>query len=472
MKISNYQFFFILLFSVLFTSLSSYTLSIEKEWLLLLPVLLYGFFYYFNIDKLLWLIIFCTPLSVSINELGFFFENINFSFPTEFLLFPLLFILILQFIFSFNSFKEILQHKITYFLLLYLLWMFFTCVTSTNPVVSIKLFLTRVWYIIPFYFFMIILFREKNNIFKFILVYTIPLCIVVVYTLIQQSGDFFDSKLANGAVHPFFNDHTSYGAILAFFIPPIFILNFNKNYSSKWNILLLMILFILFIGLIFSYTRAAWLSFIIASLFGLFLKMQLNFKHIFLLVAMFLGFLFLYQDTFTSKQESSDSFFEHFQSSSNITTDASNMERINRWKCAIKMFTEKPILGYGPGTYQFEYSAFQDPDDKTIITTKFGDGGNAHSEYLSALSETGSIGLFTFLLLIGYVFFRGIKLYYILCCRTSKMYILSSLIALSSYFIHAFFNNFLDVDKASIAVWSFIAIIVSIDLYKDSRIKN
>ena len=43
----------------------------------------------------------------------------------------------------------------------------------------------------------------------------------------------------------------------------------------------------------------------------------------------------------------------------------------------IKMFNEKPIYGFGPGTYQFEYSSFQDPDDKTIISTKFGDGGNA-----------------------------------------------------------------------------------------------
>ena len=33
------------------------------------------------------------------------------------------------------------------------------------------------------------------------------------------------------------------------------------------------------------------------------------------------------------------------------------------------MFNEKPIYGFGPGTYQFEYSSFQDPDDKTIIST-------------------------------------------------------------------------------------------------------
>lgn len=473
MKISFYQGFLAILFSAFFVFFSSYSLSIEKGWVILIPIIFYVFFSLFNIDNLLWFIILLTPLSIPITELGFIFENINFTFPTEFLLFGLLFVLIIQMIFYYQRFVGVFNHKITYFLCLYLLWMFLSCFTSTDPLISFKLFLTRLWYIIPFYFFMILLFRERENIFKFILLYTIPLCCVVIYTLIQQSGDFFDSKIANGAVHPFFNDHTSYGAILAFFVPSVFIIMCSEKYFRKWNIVLFMIIIILSIGLVFSYTRAAWISFIIASCFGLFLKMKLNLKHIISLSFIFLGFFFMYQDTLISNEESSDSFFRHFQSTSNITTDASNMERINRWNCAIKMFNEKPIIGYGPGTYQFEYAAFQDSGDKTIISTKFGDGGNAHSEYLSALSETGIIGLCIFLLLVGSVFLKGIKLYYTLSCEESKMFILCSLIALMTYFIHAFFNNFLDIDKVSIAVWSFIAIIVSIDLsYKENRIKN
>ena len=290
------------------------------------------------------------------------------------------------------------------------------------------------------------------------------MCVVVIYTLTQQSGDFFDSKLANGAVYPFFNDHTSYGAILAFFIPSIFIFMTNRKIAKKYGIILIVIFIILLIGLFFSYTRAAWLSFIIALFFGLFIKWRLNFKHFISLSIVFLGLVYVFQDKVISSEESSNSFLTHFQSSSNISTDASNMERINRWNCAIKMFNEKPIYGFGPGTYQFEYSSFQDPDDKTIISTKFGDGGNAHSEYLSALSETGIFGLITFLLLIGIVFFKGIGLYYNLECSESRVYILCSLVALMTYFIHALFNNFLDIDKVSIALWSYIAIIVSVDL--------
>ena len=142
------------------------------------------------------------------------------------------------------------------------------------------------------------------------------------------------------------------------------------------------------------------------------------------------------------------------------------MERINRWKCAIEMFKEKPLVGYGPGTYQFQYGVFQLEKDKTIISTSSGDMGNAHSEYLSALSETGFIGLLLLFFLIISIFYKSIVLYYDESDEMKKIYLLGSIVGLSTYFIHGLFNNFLDLDKAAIPIWFFIAIIVSIDITK------
>ena len=106
MKIKKYQIFLSILLSAFFVFFSSYALSIEKEWVLLIPpALLCGISFLFNIDKFLWFIVFFTPLSISISELGFFFENINFSFPTEFLLFGLLFVLIIHMFFYFKDFS-------------------------------------------------------------------------------------------------------------------------------------------------------------------------------------------------------------------------------------------------------------------------------------------------------------------------------------------------------------------------------
>ena len=76
-----------------------------------------------------------------------------------------------------------------------------------------------------------------------------------------------------------------------------------------------------------------------------------------------------------NKQGTSGNFVEHVQSISNISTDASNLERINRWQSAIRMYEERPVLGYGPGTYQFEYAPFQLSQEKTEISTNAGDRG-------------------------------------------------------------------------------------------------
>ena len=65
--------------------------------------------------------------------------------------------------------------------------------------------------------------------------------------------------------------------------------------------------------------------------------------------------------------------------------------------CAVRMFMDKPWVGHGPGTYMFLYAPYQRPSEKTIISTNGGNRGNAHGEYLSALCESGALGLLTFL---------------------------------------------------------------------------
>ena len=87
-----------------------------------------------------------------------------------------------------------------------------------------------------------------------------------------------------------------------------------------------------------------------------------------------------------------------------MITDASNLERI---KGSRHDFQERPHL-MGPDL-SVSLCAYQNYYEKTVISTNAGDMGNAHSEYLSALSEmeVGLAFLF-FLLLLITVFFNAI----------------------------------------------------------------
>ena len=58
---------------------------------------------------------------------------------------------------------------------------------------------------------------------------------------------------------PVFKEHTSYGAVLAMFYPAALYLAFRK---SSWgiNAVAILLLVILTVATVLSYTRAAWLS--------------------------------------------------------------------------------------------------------------------------------------------------------------------------------------------------------------------
>ena len=54
-----------------------------------------------------------------------------------------------------------------------------------------------------------------------------------------------------------------------------------------------------------------------------------------------------------------------------------------------------------------------------------------------------------------------------------KVLTLAILLGLITYFTHGVLNNFLDTDKLAVPVWSFIAIIVALDVYhRDEKPEN
>ena len=47
-------------------------------------------------------------------------------------------------------------------------------------------------------------------------------------------------------------------------------------------------------------------------------------------------------------EHTTENFSERLESMSNISSDASNLERLNRWNSAIKLFLKRPFWGWGP----------------------------------------------------------------------------------------------------------------------------
>jgi len=438
--------------------------------LAILLVVIYSF------DKIVYLVALFAPLSLPLSELmpGLGFDM---YFPPEPLLFGLLIIFLLKLVYERGFDKQILVHPVSLAVYINLIWIFLTAFTSTMPVVSLKFLLSRIWFVAVLYFLTAKMFSGGKNLEKYIWMYVISLVLVIFYTIHRHLGyGIWNKEVANFVCSPFYKDHTSYGAALAMYIPFLLMFSFGHFGSRKAKIISIIVLGILLIGFILSYTRAAWLSFIVAGgVYGI-LKLRIRFKPLFItFVTLLILFLAFENQIFMSleqnSQQSSADFKTHISSMANITSDASNLERINRWSCAIRMFEDKPVFGYGPGTYMFKYGPYQLNENRTIISTNSADGGNAHSEYLGPLSESGVLGMLTFLLIIGTVIYTAVQTYMRVTDKRLKSFVLAALVGLVTYYIHGFLNNFLDTDKLSVPFWGFTAMIVAIDIYSRTQIQ-
>ncbi len=455
-----------------YVAINAIFIAYEVYYLPLLPVaLLFVLVAFTRLDILLLSIVFFAPLSL---QLSYLVEGIGVDLylPTEPLLALLLMVFALRYFKGYRTDLRILRHPVTLAIYFNLAWMIVTIFSSSDPMVSVKFFVSRLWFIVGFYLVAIEIFRKESNLKRYVWMYIAAFSIVMVYTLVRHSAYGLDNQMmAHSMMQPFYKDHTSYGATLAFLFPVVitfFALTKKGDLNARFLLILLMLFF--GAGTIFSYTRAAWVSLIGGLGVWAVIKLRIRFEILAIAGGILIALFFVFQPMIMLRLEdnrtkSSGDLAEHVQSISNISNDQSNLERINRWSCAVRMFRERPVFGFGPGTYQFEYGRFQRSYEKTEISTDFGSRGTAHSEYLGPLSESGIFGMLSVLLIIITTIYTGVRVHLHAKSRKIRILSLGVLIGLVTYYIHGVLNNFLDTDKASALFWGFTAMIVAMDIY-------
>ncbi|MBP6459932.1 MAG: O-antigen ligase family protein [Crocinitomicaceae bacterium] len=458
-----------LIASGLFILLSLIAIYFENWYIFLAPAVLFVVYLAIYNTKFVFLfLLFATPLSVNIEE---YVDGFGLFLPTEPLLFGLMLLLLMYQLRTSIVPNYVFRNEIIWAIAIYLIWMFISACMSSHPMVSFKFLLAKLWFIIPMIGFGTLLFREIRYIRAFLWLFSIGMILVIIYTVTIHASYQFGEKESHWVMWPFFKDHTIYGAIVALIFPMLVSLYFFKKHSPLIQIVLLSMITINLIGLYFSYTRAAWLSIVAAGGVWFLIAFKIKFKYIALTTAI-VGVVLFFSWTQiqfalekNKEEHTTEDFGKRLESAANVTTDASNLERINRWSCAIAMFEERPFFGFGPGTYAFEYARFQEPENLTIISTNFGDGGNAHSEYLGPLAEMGVFGLLTTLLLIATIFYKSITLYNAWPeeDKETKIILLGMILALVTYFVHGILNNYLDTDKAAVPIFAMCACFIALE---------
>lgn len=464
--------------AVLFIALNSIFIYQERLPMIIAPIVgLAAMLVLFAPNFVFYSLFLLAPLSVPLRGI---IPDLEFDmwFPTEPFIFALLLILILKSLQARYFEPKITNHPIFWAILLYIGGLLIASVGSQMPLVSLKYTLVRVWFISVFFYLSYMeLLKKPDAIFKMMGLYVAGLLVVVAIALARQAHrGLLDRYVAHGTCVPFFPDHTSYGAALAFIIPVA--IGMAVSVRNGYLKILLYSLSALFVGaLVLSFTRAAWLSLAAGIAVWFLWRIRIKLRTLLitgvavaLLVLAFWGDIVRWMSS--NETASSGGLKAQVVSITNITTDDSNVERINRWSCAMQMFAERPALGFGPGTYQFVYAPYQMSYRITAESSNQGAKGNAHSEYLGLMAESGVPATLGFLLIVFLTIARSFKLTHSILEGKERIMALSMLIGFITYITHGALNNFLDMDKIACLFWLTVAYVVAVDVRNREGIRG
>jgi len=401
------------------------------------------------------------PFSFEFNISG----DLNVNLPTE----PLLGVAIFSIVFDIlKQPKQLFKlfNKESLWVLPLLLCYIICTFTSTMKVVSIKFSIVNITYILVFLIWQKYLFKEQLNFFpKLITLYSLSILAIIIYGLYRFSQYNWEPATIKGTFRPFYRDHTIFGATTAILASFWLLYSFIERIKTMKIIYFIVGLFFT-AAVIFSSSRAAILSLFVFVLVSIILYFSIKLKYLIcvFLIAVVFSFIFrnellntLRSDKFMS-HDYRNNYIEQIESTGNINSEVSNIERLNRWYSGMKMFFEKPLFGFGPGSYQFKYIPYQNKEFMNRLTVMDpwhipdNSGGTAHSEYILLISEMGILGIISFLLIIcrlTWITFQRSNY------KNNKKIIVMSFAVLSTYLFHASFNNFLNTDKFAFLFWSF-----------------
>lgn len=422
------------------------------------------------------LLIFFIPLSIDIS-IG---EGAIINGPSELMLLLLIAVLILFHKDYGKTLKAISKHPITVFLAADVIWQLIVTLTSTHLDVSFKRWIIHLVFSVGF-FTTIVMLKNPKRVIQIWIAYIIGMIPVMYTAFMNLQHNDFNPRTVFAISKPFFVDHTIYGACLAFVLPLLFLfcVHWKRLNWKRWHVIGLIFLTVIVLASEFiALSRAALLSLVVAGIFGLLLHWKMRFRGMILGLLGIVAIAFSLQNQIYEYLEETEAVSNdgkvanHLSSVTNIQTDASNLERVNRWVCAIRMFEDRPFLGFGPGTYQFEYNKFQTMEFKTYISSNTGEKGNSHSEYLTYLSEKGLFGILIFLLIVFGALYYGIKNHEDVKDPLLRLINLGILLGLVTYFFHGVFNSFMDQSKMAFLYFAGLGTIVWIYQNRDKSSKD
>ncbi|MCB0520662.1 MAG: O-antigen ligase family protein [Lewinellaceae bacterium] len=420
-----------------------------------------------DFKKLFYLLFFFIPLTVEVWLPNGTVTDV----PTEMMMVMMMFI---YFLYVLRQGKVMeagfLKHPISLMLLLHLAWMFFAVAFSEAFIISFKFFLAKIWYVTTFFFLAGTLMRTEDDVKAITWTLIGPLCFTILFVTAKHATYGFTFADINHAVGPFYRNKVAYACTLTILVPFVWITrHWYRRYSWKWLLLTGAILLML-LGIQLSYTRAAYVTLLLAI--GTYYVIQWRLMKMAVIGAAFFGVLLVYNEVkdnaYLDQKPTYEKTITHdkFSDLLSATTkgrDVSTMERVYRWVAGGHMIADKPGLGFGPGTFTTFYKEFTVTGFTTYVSANL-EGSGIHCYYLMTAVEQGIVGALIFIALVFVVLLKGETIYHQTSNPARRRVVMIAMLTTVIIDGLLLMNDLVETDKIGSFFFLCMALLVNADL--------
>ena len=460
----------------LFILICSSIAIIANEWVIMaLPfVVLFAWLSVIKPHWIYFLLVFSIPFSTELDLPGGFSTD----FPDEILMWWMFGLGLVVLIKSRTFIKEIFSYPLTWAILIHWIWIMVTCISSTDIIYSIKYWLSKSWYLMNFYVLAIYFLKPgaRKSIFALLMVFAAGITVFIIETKHATVGFAFSE--INQAVRPFYRNHVNYACLLVCVFPFVYPLwkKYQGNLLIKMGILGAGVL--LLTGIVFAYTRAAYIS--LFSILFFYPVIRYRLVNSAFILAVFISITaILYYATGNRYLELAPDYnkavshtdFSNLLEATPQGRDISTMERLYRWVAGANMIADRPLVGFGPANFYNAYQSYTLTQFTTYVSDN-AEKSSIHNYYLMTAVEQGVPGLIIFLAIL-YFYFKMAETLWRSGTSWQKRWILSSVWSMGAILMILVFNDMVESDKVGSLFFINMAILVCVsDIPKNEMNKN
>ncbi len=411
-----------------------------------------------------WLLLFSIPLSIRFSLA----TTLSLSLPDE----PVCWLLSLVFLLLIAHDPRILprwwwEDPLVLIIVLQFLWLIVTVACSTVFFLSLKYLAAKTWYLICFLVLPVFIFRDKEDHKRAFLIFLLPLLVTICCIVYRQALFGFDFASIGMAVSDLYMNHVEYAAVVSIFYPLLWIAYPLAKGRKGWVRSCLALLIVLFIPVIvLTYARVAIVAVVFAAAVGLALRLRI--AHLvmpaFYAVVIIAFTLLARNDRYIDLHPNYHQTIMHKDYGSHLSStfrgrDLSSMERLYRWVAAVRMSAMKPVTGYGPHGFTYNYRPYTLTIFKTYSSHNK-EGSTTHNYFLHLLAEQGWPGMLLYAILVPAVFAHAQRTYYRSDDRFYRYCTLGLLMAFAASFVNNFFSDLVETHKAGALFYLSIALLI------------